>query len=240
MPGGIFYDYWRSSAGWRVRIGLALKGLGVADAGVDDPGVDDAGNAAFSRVTINLLPAVSEQRGDAFRAVNPQSRVPALVLSQPSPAVLVQSMAILEWLDEVYPLPAFLPTDPQDRAAARAFALTIACDIHPLNNVSALGQLRRRFDADEAAVTDWCQHWIGTGFAALEEFLDRRHWRSGFIFGAAPGLAEICLIPQLYNARRVHLDLAPFPLLCAIEATCLALPAFADSAPHCQSDAPPS
>lgn len=231
MSQGLFYDYWRSSAGWRVRIGLALKGF---------PGAGGfAGPEGFSRIAVNLAPAISEQSGEAWRAINPQGRVPALVLAQDPPVLLTQSLAILEWLDEIRPQPAFLPADPTGRAAARAFALSIACDIHPLNNVSVLSFLRRQFMADDAAISAWCQEWLRIGLGPLEENLRRRGYQSGFIFGEAPGFAEICLIPQLYNARRFQLDLAPFPLLREVEAACLALPAFADSAPERQPDAPP-
>lgn len=226
MSKAIFYDYWRSSAAWRVRIGFALKGLWPD---------------AVDRRTVNLSPAVSEQWSEAFRAINPQARAPALILgpADGEAHTLTQSLAILEWLDETHPAPPLLPAAPLERQAARAFAMIIACDIHPLNNVGVLARLRRQFGADEAAIQDWYHEWLRQGFAALEDRLARCDYRQGFLFGTGPSLAEICLVPQLYNARRFAFDLAPFPRLRALEDAAMRLPAFADTAPERQADAPP-
>ena len=210
------YDYWRSSAAYRVRIGLNLKGL------------------RYDQVSISLAPGKEEQLLPAYRAVNAQARVPALDTPQ---GVLTQSLAILDWLDETHPEPPFLPAEPWARAQVRAFALAVACDIHPLNNSSVLARLKSQFGADDAAVGDWYRHWISVGFAALEQQAAARG-DSAFAFGEQPTLADICLVPQMANARRFHTDLAPFPRLCAWDERARALPAFAVAAPENQKDAP--
>lgn len=209
------YDYWRSSAAYRVRIGLNLKG------------------AAYEAVPVNIAPGKDEQKADAFRAKNPQMRVPAL---QTEHGVLTQSLAILSWLDTVYPDPPFLPADPWRAVQARAFALTIATDIHPLNNLAPLGYLRESFGADDAAIGDWYRHWIAQGFDALEAQLATRP-QTPFVFGDAPTIADICLVPQCANARRFKFDFAPYPRLAALDEHCRAHPAFAKAAPENQKDA---
>lgn len=209
------YDYWRSSAAYRVRIGLAMKGVD------------------YEAISISLMPGVEEQLGAAYRAINPQMRVPALVTAQ---GLLTQSLAILSWLDATYPEPAFLPADPWTAAQAQAFALTIATDIHPLNNTSVLARLKAQFGAGDEAVGEWYRHWIGVGFAALEEQAARRA-QTPFAFGDAPGIADICLVPQMANARRFKTDLAPFPRLVAWDERCRSLPAFIKAAPENQKDA---
>jgi len=209
------YDYWRSSAAYRVRIGLALKGV------------------AFESVPINIAPGVDEQRGAAFRSKNPQMRVPALETEH---GVLNQSLAILAWLDTVYAEPPFLPSDPWAAAQARAFALTIATDIHPLNNLAPLAVLRERHGADEAAIADWYVHWIRRGFEALEAQLETMP-TTEFAFGDAPTIADICLVPQCANARRFKLDLAAFPRLAALDRRARAHPAFVSAAPENQKGA---
>lgn len=209
------YTYWRSSAAYRVRIALNLKGV------------------AHERVPVNIAPGQDEQRGAAYLAVNPQGRVPALATPQ---GVAGQSMAILEWLDEVYPDPALLPRDPFERLKVRAFADTIACDIHPLNNLSVLSRLRTQFGADEAAINAWYQDWIIRGFAVLEP--EVAALTTPFFGGQTPGLAEIALVPQMANARRFKVDLAPFPALVALDARASVMPAFAEAAPEVQPDAP--
>ena len=209
------YDYWRSSAAYRVRIGLNLKG------------------AAYESAPVNIAPGKDEQFSAAFRSLNPQMRVPALETSQ---GLITQSLAILVWLDQTYAEPRFVPADPYEGALVRAFALTIACDIHPMNNLAVLGRLKSQFGADEEQIGDWYRHWIALGFEALEAQVAARPER-GFVFGDAPGLADICLVPQMANARRYALDLAPYPRLVALDERARAHPAFAAAAPENQQGA---
>jgi len=216
MSALMLYDYWRSSAAYRVRIGLNLKAL------------------AYESVPINLLPGKDEQFCKAYRTINPQARVPAL---KAQAGVLTQSLAILEWLDETHPLPPFLPSDAWTRAQIRAFALLIACDIHSLNNLSVLGRLNVQFAADEEAVGEWYQHWISLGFTTLEAQLAQRP-ETPFAFGDQPTLADICLVPQMTNARRFKTDLAPFPRLVAVDLCARTHPAFVRAAPENQMDMP--
>lgn len=206
------YDYWRSSAAYRVRIALNLKGV------------------PYERVPVNILPGKDEQRGAAYQAVNPQMRVPAIEVDG---RVAGQSLAIIEWIDEVHEGPALLPKDPWVRLQARAFADVIACDIHPLNNLSPLAVLRRDFGADEEAVNRWYSDWILRGFAALEAMAGE-HQRGAFLFGEGPTIAEIVLVPQVANARRFNVDLSAFPRLVALDAACQALEAFQRAAPENQ------
>ena len=203
------YDYWRSSACYRLRIAFNLKGL------------------AFESEEVNLHPDVLAQNSDSYRALNPQQRVPTVIIDG---EVHSQSMAILDWLEETYPTPSFLPSDPHDRLRARAFADTVACDIHPLNNSSVLKYLREDFAATPDAVTAWYGTWVSRGFEALEAHA--RKSTSGFLFGDHPGLAEICLIPQVYNARRFNLDLSAFPTLLDLDRKCNELPAFQAATPE--------
>ena len=209
----IVHGYFRSSAAYRLRIALNLKGLGHD----------------FRPVHLRR----SEQKADAFRALNPQALVPAVETDEG--AVLTQSLAIVEWLDETHPEPALLPADPVGRAKARAFAQVIACDIHPLQNLRVLAYLRETFGADQAACDAWCQRWIGDGLAACEALLAREP-ETAFAFGDAPGLAEICLVPQMFSAARFGLDTAPFPRLRRLYEACEAMPAFADAHPGRQPD----
>ncbi len=209
------YDYWRSSAAYRVRIALNLKG------------------AAFETVPVNILPGADQQLTDQYRAVNPQMRVPAIEVDG---QVASQSLAIIEWIDETMPGPALLPKDPWQRLQARAFADVIACDIHPLNNLSPLAVLRKDFGADEAAIKRWYQDWILRGFAALESMASELA-TGPFLFGEAPGLAEIVLIPQVANARRFETDLSAFPRLVALDKTCCTLEPFKRAAPENQQQA---
>lgn len=199
----ILYDYWRSSASYRVRIGLALKGI------------------AHERVAVDLI--AGEQRAESWRALNPQGLVPALRVGD---ALLTQSLAILEWLEETHPHPALLPADPVARARARAIALAVACDIHPLSNLRVLNRIEELAGAD--ARQAWNLDNIRNGLDAVEIMLDGA---GDFAFDGRPGWVECCLIPQLYNARRWGLDLARWPRAARIEANALALPAFAESAP---------
>lgn len=203
------YDYWRSSACYRLRIGFNLKGI------------------PFESEQVDLHPDVRQNASEAYSAINPQQRVPAVVIDG---EVHTQSMAILDWMDRFRPEPAFLPDTPPQRLRARAFAETIACDIHPLNNVSVLTYLRKELGADKDAVADWYASWILKGFEALE--VHARKSRSAFLFGDTPGLAEICLIPQIYNAWRYDVDLSRFPRLLEIDAACGTLEAFQRATPE--------
>lgn len=209
------YDYWRSSAAYRVRIALNLKG------------------AVYESVPVHILPGTDEQLTDQYRSVNPQMRVPAIEVDG---KVAGQSLAIIEWIDETMPGPALLPKDPWQRLQARAFADVIACDIHPLNNLSPLAVLRKDFGADEAAIKRWYQDWILRGFAALESMASELS-PGPFLFGEAPGLAEIVLVPQVANARRFETDLSAFPRLVALDETCRALEPFKRAAPENQQKA---
>jgi maleylacetoacetate isomerase len=209
------YGYFRSSASFRVRIGLNLKGL------------------AYENAFVHLRKG--DQAKPDFLTLNPQGLVPAL---QDGPAVLTQSLAILEYLDETRAQPPFLPKAPADRARVRAIAQAIACDIHPLNNLRVLVYLGKVFNQPQPARDEWARHWVAEGFAAIETMLgDRRTGR--FCHGDAPGLADICLVPQVFNARRVDTRLEPYPRLMKIYEACMALPAFAGADPAKQPDAEP-
>ena len=209
------FTYWRSSAAYRVRIALNLKGV------------------HYESRPINILPGQDQQLSAEYLLLNPQGRVPMLSTPQ---GELVQSVAILEWLDETYPEPALLPADSWERAQVRAFAMTIACDVHPLNNTSTQRRIRDRWGDDPAALREWGQYWVRRGCEVLEtELADRPKRR--YAFGDRPTLADICLIPQLYNARRMDLDLSSFPNLMRIDETAQAHPAFAAAAPERQPDA---
>ena len=203
------YDYWRSSACYRLRIAFHLKGL------------------AFESEEVNLHPDVLGQNSDAYKALNPQQRVPTVIIEG---QVHSQSMAVLDWLEETYPEPALLPKDPHQRLRARAFADTVACDIHPLNNSSVLKLLREDFSANQDMVKHWYATWVTRGFDALEAHAAQS--QSDFLFGDAPGLAEICLIPQIYNARRFEIDMAAYPRLAEIDQQCSGIEAFQKAAPE--------
>lgn len=210
------YDYWRSSAAYRVRIGLNLKGVD------------------YESVPINIMPGTDEQMREPYRSLNPQMRVPAIETEQ---GLLTQSLAILVWLDQTYRNTPFVPADPWVSAQVRAFALTIGCDIHPLNNTSVLTRIKLEFSADDAHVGEWYRHWIKLGFNALEHQV-ASHPDTKYIFGDEPGLADIMLVPQMANARRFDTDLAPFPRLVAWDERARQHPAFIKAAPENQKDAP--
>jgi maleylacetoacetate isomerase len=210
------YTYFRSSAAYRARIALNLKGLSV------------------ETISIHLQKEGGLNRKPAFRAVNPQMRVPALQLD--SGEVLIQSLAIIEYLDELHPQPPLLPRDPLARAKVRALAQIIACDIHPLNNTSVLTRIKLEFDADEEHVGEWYRHWIKLGFAALEHQAAQRP-QTKHTFGDQPSLADIVLVPQMANARRFKTDLSPFPRLLAWDEAARQHPAFIKAAPENQKDA---
>lgn len=209
------YDYWRSSAAYRVRIGLNLKGV------------------TYESLPVNIAPGKDEQFAPAYRAKNPQMRVPAL---QTERGLLTQSLAILVWLDQMYPEPRFTPADPWLGAQVRSFALTIACDIHPLNNLSVLNRLKLEFSVGDDHVSEWYRHWIRVGFSALEHQAEDRP-QTPYVFGDEPGLGDIMLVPQMANARRFDVDLVAFPRLAAWDEHARRHPAFVKAAPENQKDA---
>ncbi|OEY65958.1 maleylacetoacetate isomerase [Marinobacter sp. X15-166B] len=212
------YSYFRSSAAYRVRIALNLKGV------------------EYDQASINLVKG--EQRETANLRRNPQGLVPSLVTDQGD--TLTQSLAICEYLDERYPRPALLPEDAPGRARVRALAQLIACEIHPLNNLRVLKYLVRELGVDEDGKLDWYRHWVAEGFSALEAMLSGGTGGGDFCHGDAPTLADICLVPQVYNAERFACDLTPYPAIRRITANCRALAAFAQAAPEAQPDAAPS
>jgi maleylpyruvate isomerase len=171
----------------------------------------------------------------AFKAVNPQGLVPAL--ERDDGTVLLQSPAIIEWLEETHPEPPLLPRDADGRARVRALAAIVGCDVHPINNRRILETLRKQFGADEAAVNAWCASWITAGFDAIETLLAADKARGDFCFGHAPTLADVYLVPQVESARRFKVDLTPYPLIRAVDAACAGLDAFQRAAPAAQPDA---
>lgn len=209
------YDYFRSSAAYRVRIAFALKGV--------QP----------ERTFVHLRRGA--QRDESYLALNPHGLVPSLVTDDGE--VLTQSLAIIEWLDEIHPQPPLLPHGAAARARVRAIALAIACDIHPLDNLRVLQYLTGTLGLSDAQRDGWYRYWIDVGFEALERQLGRDSLTGQYCHGDTPTLADICLVPQLANARRFKIDLAPYPTLVRIEAACIALPAFAAAAPAQQPDA---
>ena len=209
----ILYDYFRSSAAYRVRIALNLKGLEA------------------ERRFVHLRKG--EQRAAGYLDVNPQGLVPALVVGD---TVLTQSLAIIEYLDETHPAPPFLPREALDRAWVRAVALSIACDIHPLNNLRILKYLGGPLKLEEPVRDEWYRHWVRLGFDALEPQLAARASGS-YALGAQPTLADICIVPQVANALRLKVAMDPYPRLCAINDACLAHPAFDRARPEVQPDA---
>ena len=209
------YGYFRSSAAYRLRIALNLKGL--------------AAENAFVQLRQGA------QQSAAYLALNPQGLVPMLVTDDGT--VLTQSLAIIEWLEETHPEPRLLPARAGERARVRAIALAIACDIHPLNNLRVLKYLAGPLGVAEPARDIWYRHWCDAGLAALETQLGREAATGRYCHGDAPTLADVCLVPQLANARRVATDLSQYPTLLRIDAACNLLPAFADAAPARQPDA---
>lgn len=209
------YTYFRSSAAFRVRIALNLKGL------------------AYESVPKRLLG--NEHRAPEYLALNPQGLIPALVIDH---TVLSQSLAIIEYLDENYPATPLLPSDSIARAQVRSMAMAIACDSHPLNNLRVLNYLRSELGQDDAAVETWYRHWISEGFTGLEAQARVLSAHGRYCCGDAVSLADLCLVPQMYNARRFKTDLDPFPTLGAISTHLESLPAFAAARPEAQPDAP--
>lgn len=214
------YGYFRSSAAFRVRIALNLKGL------------------AHEHAYINLRLNANEQKAPDFTAKNPQARIPLL---DDDGFLLSQSPAIIEYLDEAYPEKPLLPADIYERAVVRQMCSLIACDIHPLNNLSVLEQLRGQFGADQAGVDAWYRHWITVGFTALEEIVARTEkatGRAGFTYGDSVTAADVYLVPQMWNAKRMEMDISVFPRLSAVYSACLALPEFQAASPEVQADNP--
>jgi len=207
------YSYFRSSAAYRVRIALNLK------------------NLPYEMASIHLTKDGGQQFKDDFRAINPQARVPALKLS--GGEVLTQSLAIIAYLDEVYPDPPLLPVEALDRARVRAAAQIVACDIHPLNNLCALRYLKRELNQEQPAIDAWYHHWVIEGFTALEKMLSP----GPYCFGSHVTLADVCLVPQVFNARRLKVPLDAFPKIVGVEAACLKLAAFDKARPENQPDA---
>ena len=207
------YTYYRSSAAFRARIALNLKGI------------------AYEMESVHLVKDGGHNRRPEFRAINPQMRVPTLVTD--AGETLIQSLAIIEYLDETHPQPPFLPRDPLDRARVRALADLIACDIHPLNNTSPLRYLKNTMGRQQSAIDAWYHHWVLEGFEALEALMSP----GPYTYGNAVTLADICLVPQVYNARRLKVPLDKFPKIVAVDAACMKLPAFDRARPENQPDA---
>jgi maleylpyruvate isomerase len=210
------YTFFRSSASYRVRIALNLKGL------------------TCEQVPIHLRRGGGEQFAASYKTINPQALVPAL---EDDGRILTQSLAIIEYLEERYPKPALLPADPADRALVRSMALIIACEIHPIQNLRVLVHLKNNLQQSDDDLNRWARQWIDLGLSALEQTVTSGPKRGTFCFNNAPTLADICLVPQLANARRFGCDLAVYPTLLKIENACNALPPFADAAPEKQPDA---
>ena len=208
------YSYWRSTAAYRIRVALNLKGL------------------EYETIPVSLLPGVAEHRQDTYRALNPQMLVPFLEDRDFSSG---QSLAILEYLEEAYPTPELLPESQQECADVRSFCNSICCDIHPLNNLRVQLYLKRELGADESAVQAWMTHWMHEGFRSAE--LTAMAHDGPFVFGESVTLADCCLVPQLYNAHRFDIALDDFPTLLAVEAHCLSLPEFEAAVPERQADA---
>ena len=207
------YSYFRSSAAYRARIALNLKGI------------------PYETVSVHLVKDGGHNYRPEFRAINPQMRVPVLVTDQGDR--LIQSLAIIEYLDETHPEPPLLPKDSIGRAKVRALAELIACDIHPLNNTSPLRYLKNTMDQEQSAIDTWYHHWILAGFEALEGLIAA----APYACGETVTIADICLVPQVANARRLKVPLDKFPKIVAVDAACLKLPAFDRARPECQPDA---
>jgi len=210
------HTYFRSSAAYRVRIALNLKGL------------------PYTALPIHLLRDGGEQHGEAFDAFNPARLVPVL---QDGAVTLTQSLAIIEYLEETHPRPALLPVGAPARARVGALALSIACDIHPLNNLRVMRYLKSEFELDDSRRQRWSRHWIAEGFAALERMLAGSAYTGSFCHGDSPSLADCCLVPQIANAERVKCPLEVYPTLMRIRESCQHLPAFVRAAPEAQPDA---
>jgi maleylacetoacetate isomerase len=212
------YSYWRSSAAYRVRIALNLKGI------------------EHEIVAVSLIADGGEHRSEGYRAMNPQGFVPFF---DDGTVAIGQSQAIMEYLDEAYAGYRLLPDAIRDRTFVRAFSNAICCDIHPLNNLRVMQYLGDTLGVEDAARDAWYRHWIAAGFEALERMAGQRKGRGEFVCGDAPTMADACLVPQMYNARRFELPLDDFPRLLAADAACRELDAFRRAAPEAQTDAAP-
>jgi maleylpyruvate isomerase len=210
------YTYFRSSAAYRVRIALNLKGL------------------AYEAIPVHLLRGGGEQLSDSYRKINPSASVPAL---QDERGTVTQSMAILEYLEETHPDVPLLPADPLGRARVRELCQIVGCDIHPLGNLRVLRYLVHTLGVSEEAKTEWYRHWVSDGLAALEAHLARDPGTADFCHGETPTLADCFLVPQVFNAQRFNIDLAPYPNIVRINANCTGLPAFQHAHPSQQPDA---
>ena len=219
MTGNLtLHGYWRSSAAYRVRIALNLKGM------------------EYENKPVHLLRDGGEQHAEAFREVNPQQLIPVLVDGD---RVIRQSLAIIEYLDDAYPeTRRLLPIAARDRARVRALAQMVACDIHPLGNLRVLQYLERKLKVGESQRQTWSRYWIETGFDALESLLAGNHSTGVFCEGDAPSIADCCLVPQTYNARRFEVPMDKYPTIARIDAACRELEAFRAAAPEAQADAP--
>jgi len=212
------YDYFRSSASFRVRIALNLKGL------------------TYEQLSVHLVKDGGQHLQTAYEAINPQQLVPCLIDADQKTA-LSQSLAIIEYLEEQYPDPALLPHERLLRAAVRAFAQHIACEIHPLNNLRVLNYLTNTLEITKEQKKAWYHYWLREGFKGIEIQLGINKNKGPFCFGDTPTLADICLVPQVYNAQRFEFPLADYPLIQAVNAACLKVPAFSDALPEKQPDA---
>lgn len=213
-----YYGYFRSSSSYRLRIAFNLK------------------KVTPEFVSVHLRRGGGEQKSQSYTQLNPQQLVPTLLADQ---EVLTQTMAILEWLDETIPDPALLPEDPFLRARVRAFSLVIACEIHPLQNLRVLQYLKNELGGNDETAKAWCQRWIGDGLSACEALLAREPEQGPFCFGQTPGLADICLVPQVFSAARFDVDTRDMPRLMQVYEACQALPEFKDAHPSLQSDVEP-
>ena len=210
------YTFFRSSASYRVRIALNFKGLSCEQA------------------PVHLRRGGGEQLMQAYKTINPQALVPAL---EDNGRIFTQSLAIIEYLEETHPNPPLLPKDPADKALVRSMAMVVACEIHPIQNLRVLQYVKATYNQTDEQVNKWAQHWIDLGLCALQEMIVAQPKRGRFCFADSATLADICLIPQLGNARRYGCDLSKYPTILEIEKNCNALPAFADAAPEKQPDA---
>jgi maleylpyruvate isomerase len=215
VSGIVLHNYFRSSTSYRVRIALAMKGIG------------------YDYVAHHLRHG--ENRRPEYLAVNPQGLVPALVWDDGK--VIAQSLAIMEFLDEMVPEPPLLPADPHGRARVRAISQMIGCDIHPVNNLRILNALRARYGADDAEIADWFRHWVNETFEPLEKILAESPQTGRFCHGDTPGMADICVVAQVANNARFNVDMSAYPVIGRIRDACMELPAFVEAAPARQPDA---
>lgn len=204
------YDYYRSTACYRVRIALNLK------------------NISYDKLTVHLVNNGGEQHSEQYIQLNPQSLVPTL---DENGHIIHQSLAIIEYINDISPTPPLLPSAPFARSKARSLALMIACDLHPLNNLRVLNQLRAQFNASETAITEWMHHWFKIGFDAIESTLQKIQHRHLFCIGNEVSIADICLIPQVFSALRFGFELKHYPLIQEINQHCLTIPAFKQAVP---------